>query len=140
MSIFIKISGSFAQEFGVQDSKEFFLFRLKSGLPIPPESIFESVLQLILENSDSFSKQTLGRALHQLYSLCPPSYQYSQLFLLICDFSNILKTSFTLQPDETRNSIVVDPNVFAILELMFYLFIKIVPQTDKQLEYRLKGK
>ena len=132
--------GSFAQEFGVQDSQEFFLFRVKSGLPIPPESNFESVLQLILENSDSFSKKTFARSLHQLYSLCPPSYQYSELFLLICDFSNILETSFTLQADGNRNSIVVDPNVFAILELMFYLFIKIVPPTDKHLEYRLKGK
>lgn len=87
-----------------------------------------TLIKILLENSDSFSKDTFYKTLYKIIS--KSSKQNLLLFCVICDFSLILDVSFN-KIDNSYLNIQLNNQNFVILELMFYLFLKVV-QNDKK--------
>lgn len=87
-----------------------------------------TLLNILLENSDSFSKDAFYKTLYKIIS--KTSKQNLLLFSIICDFSLILDVSFN-KTDSSHLNLQLNNQNFVILELMFYLYLKVV-QNDKK--------
>jgi hypothetical protein len=95
-------------------------------------------LLLLLQNSEALSLQQFSTNLELLGKVNSHQNLYWNLFLLICNFEQILFFKFSLSERSSGRCLHIDSNTFVLLELMFFLFLKRPISQDFQESYLKK--
>ena len=136
-----KFEDSTCQSYNLSHCSEYIVYCFKKQNQLPAEIQASSAVFLLLEHSESLSSENFNSLLRS-FNQSPISQRvhYWHLFLVLCDFTLILDCSFSNNQSGSHFTILIDCHSFVILELMFYLYIKVLNFSDKTLKTRMQGK